>query len=116
MESIIIAVVGSGALSAVIAGIFQLITNRKGKLQAIEEKLEHLETESKKSEKDALRTQLLLMLKDYPTETAEILRLSERYFGELKANWYLTPLFNKWLEEYKIAEPEWFNKNGGDSK
>lgn len=109
MEAIIIAIVGSGAFSALIAGVFQLIANRKGKLQAIEGKLEHLEAESRKSEKDALRTQLLLMLKDYPTETSEILRLAERYFGELKANWYLTPLFNKWLEEYNIAKPEWFD-------
>lgn len=113
---IIIAIVGSGALSALIAGFFQLVTNRKGKLSAIEDKLNHLETESKKSEKDALRTQLLLMLKDYPSEKAEILRLAERYFGELKANWYLTPLFNKWLEEYDIAEPEWFDKRGGENK
>ena len=109
MESIIIAIVGSGALSALIAGVFNLATSRKSKLNAIEEKLNHLETESRKSEKDALRTQLLLMLKDYPDEKAEILRLAERYFGELKANWYLTPLFNKWLEEYDVAKPEWFD-------
>lgn len=114
MENIIIAIVGSGALSALIAGVFNLATSRKGKLQAIEDKLEHLETEFVKSEKDALRTQLLLMLSDYPEEKAEILRLAERYFGELKANWYLTPLFNKWLEEYAVAKPQWFNNKGGD--
>lgn len=110
MEDIILAMLGSGALSAFIAGIFNLIINRKGRLRAIESKLDHLEEESAKGEKDSLRTQLLLMLRDYPLETSEILRLAERYFGELHANWYLTPLFNKWLEEYDIAKPEWFKE------
>lgn len=116
MESIIIAIVGSGALSAVIAGIFNLIINRKGRLKSIEDKIDHLDSESKKSEKDALRTQLLLMLSDYPEEKTEILRLAERYFGVLKANWYMTTLFNNWLVKYKIAKPEWFNNKGGNNE
>lgn len=108
------AIIGSGALSAIIAGFFNVFINRKGRLKQIEDKIDHLQEENHKSEKDALRTQLLLMLSDYPTEKAEILRLAQRYFGELHANWYMTPLFNKWLEEYQVAKPEWFNSKGGE--
>lgn len=108
MESIIIAIVGSGAFSALIAGVFNLIVNRKGRLKAIEDRLDLIDTKLQQSEKDELRTQLLLLLSDYPHETAEILKISEHYFADLEGNWYCTSLFNKWLEENDIAKPEWF--------
>lgn len=108
MESIIIAIVGSGAFSALIAGVFNLIVNRKGRLKAIEDRLDLIDKKLQQSEKDELRTQLLLLLSDYPHETAEILKISEHYFADLEGNWYCTSLFNKWLEENNIAKPEWF--------
>lgn len=105
---IVLAIVGSGALSALVAGIFNLIINRKGKLGAIEHKLDSIEQKQVLSEKDALRTQLLLMMSDYPDEVQEIMRLAEHYFKDLKGNWYATILFNKYLLKRKIAKPEWF--------
>lgn len=108
IEEIIGAALGSAGIFTFVQYLIQRHDAKKGWKASVESRLEHIEKESAKSEKDALRTQLLLMIRDYPTETSEILRLAERYFGELKANWYLTPLFNKWLEEYKIAKPEWF--------
>ena len=97
-----VAIIGSGALSALISGIFGLIQNRKSKLR---KQLERLE-------KDSLRTQLLVMMSDYPTEVQEILTLGERYFCQLKGDWYLTSLFNKWLEKTHTTSPTWFNKEG----
>lgn len=61
-------------------------------------------------ERDGLRTQLLLLILLKPEEQTEILRISEHYFKNLKGNWYMTSIFNKWLEEAKVAEPDWFNK------
>ena len=95
---IVLAIIGSGALSALIAGVFQLINNGKEKADKRFIKLE----------KDILRTQLLLMLDDFPDETSEILKLAQHYFVDLEGDWYLTSMFNKWLEEKKIAKPEWF--------
>lgn len=108
MDNIILAIIGSGTLSALIAGIFNLIVNRKGRLGAIEGKLNSIEQNQELAEKDALRTQLLLMLSEYPDEVQEILRLAEHYFRDLKGNWYATVLFNKWLIQKQIAKPEWF--------
>ena len=110
MTDIIIAVVGSGALSALIAGIFNLIVNRKGQLSKIEGQLSAIEKKLVQTEKDELRTQLLLMISDYPQEQQEILRLAEHYFGELHGNWYATTIFNRWLEKHDIARPEWFER------
>ena len=63
------------------------------------------------TEKDELRTQLLLLLSDYPEERQEIMKLAEHYFKDLKGNWYATTLFNNWLVERQIARPEWFRVN-----
>ena len=40
----------------------------------------------KLNEKDNLRTQLMVMIKDYPYETSDILRLGEHYFKDLNGN------------------------------
>ena len=110
MDGIIIAVIGSGALSALIAGIFNLLISRKGRLSQIEGQLKEIDKKLIQTEKDELRTQLLLMISDYPHEKQEILRLAEHYFGDLHGNWYATTIFNSWLEQNCIARPEWFRK------
>lgn len=97
-----VAILGSGTLGILISKVFDLFLNRKG---SIRKQLERLE-------KDSLRTQLLVMMSDYPTEVQEILTLGERYFCQLKGDWYLTSLFNKWLEKTHTTSPTWFNKEG----
>lgn len=108
LQTIIIAVIGSGALSALIAGIFNLILNKKGRLSRIETRLDEIAEKLSITEKDELRTQLLLLLSDYPNEQQEIMKLAEHYFRDLKGNWYATSLFNSWLIKHDIAKPEWF--------
>lgn len=62
-----------------------------------------------KTEKDNVRTQMLVLMSVYPKEEAELLKLAEHYFADLKGDWYMTSLFNKHCEKYKIAKPDWFN-------
>lgn len=110
-EAIVIAVVGSGALSALISGIFNLISNSTKRRREITDKLDRIEKNQIKAEKDQCRTQLLLMIADYPTESKEILELAKHYFKDLKGNWFATPIFNKWLEDNNIGKPEWFRED-----
>lgn len=117
MDTIIIAVLGSGALSALISGIFNLISEKSkhkreiaDRLLIITDRLEKIEKNQTKAEKDQCRTQLLLMIADYPNERAEILELAKHYFADLHGNWFATPIFNKWLEEYQVGRPEWFKE------
>lgn len=108
-ETIIIAIIGSGALSTVISAIITAIANRKSRLKTIEAKLTDIEANQKTAEKDALRTQLLMMIASYPEEKTDILRLAEYYFHQLNGNWIAKAIFNKWLEEYCDGiKPEWF--------
>lgn len=117
MHDIIIAVIGCGLLNVIATAIINSTTNRKNRLKAVEDKLTtvnkkltDVDERLKTSEKDALRTQLLLMVSDYPDNTDGILTLAQHYFGVLHGNWYATAIFNKWLEDRNIAKPEWFKE------
>lgn len=97
METIILAVLGSTALSSLI----QFLIKRWDDKHNVKDKLATLE-------KDVLRTQMLLLILMKPEEKKEILTIGEHYFKTLKGNWYMTSIFNKWLESSGTAEPEWF--------
>lgn len=95
---VVAAVLGSNALFA----FLQFLITRRDTKKNVKGKLLTLE-------KDVLRTQLLLLILLRPEEKQEILTIAEHYFKDLKGNWYMTSIFNKWLKEKKIAEPTWFD-------
>ncbi len=97
-QTIFIAIVSSNALFAFLQymiGRHDTKKNIKGKLVLLE--------------KDVLRTQLLLLILLKGEEKQEILTIAEHYFKDLHGDWYMTSIFNKWLKEKDIAEPEWFD-------
>lgn len=109
MTQIIIAIIGSGALSTVISTIISALRDRKSQLKEITAKLTVIEANQRIAEKDSLRTQLLLMIASYPNEKTEILKLAQHYFSDLKGNWTATAIFNTWLCKYcEGVKPEWF--------
>lgn len=60
-------------------------------------------------EKDIVRTQLLMLMYNYENDDKrELLQVAEHYFVDLKANWYMTGLFNRFLEKKGIGKPDWF--------
>ena len=80
------------------------------KLDKIEEKLDKTEVKLDKTERDAARTQMLLMISEYPNNQEGIMSLAEHYFSRLHGDWYATGLFNKWLEDWSLSKPEWFKE------
>ena len=101
MQTIILAVLGSTALSSLIQFLIKRYDDKKNSKFNVKEKLTTLE-------KDTLRTQMLLLILMKPDEKKEILTIGEHYFKTLKGDWYMTSIFNKWLESSGTAEPEWF--------
>lgn len=101
-SAIVLAVIGSNALFA----FLQFLISRHDTKKNVKGKLERLE-------KDGLRTQLLLLILLKDEEKQEILTIAEHYFTKppegLGGNWYMTSIFNKWLKEKTIAEPDWFD-------
>lgn len=96
--TIVLAVIGSNALFA----FLQFLIGRHDTKKNIKGKLTVLE-------KDVLRTQLLLLILLKGEEKQEILTIAEHYFKDLHGDWYVTSIFNKWLKEKTLAEPEWFD-------
>ena len=106
--TIVIAIISSGALSALVSGIFGLIQARKSRQNEIEEELKDIKRRLEIAEKDALRTQLLLLIKSYPNEKTDILKLAEYYFSKLEGNWVMSNIFREWCEASDIMLPKWF--------
>jgi len=95
-----------GVLSAVdLATLLMFFINRHDQKKGLEDKLKTLE-------RDGLRTQLLMLTLLKPDSKQEIMTIAQHYFAVLKGNWYMTDLFNHWLQEQGDSVPEWFNKEG----
>ena len=113
--TIIVALLGSSGLIGGVFSVINTILSRKAarsdKQKEIEKKLSDLEKATKENKLDSVRLQMLVMISDYPNDTSEIMRIAEHYFSELKGNWYMTSIFNTWLESNNIAKPEWFKND-----
>lgn len=107
-ENILLGLLGGGNLILFIK--FLIERHDRKKERAEDQDAEGMRKRLLVLERDGLRTQLLLLILLRPTEQTEILRLAEHYFKDLKGNWYMTSIFNKWLEESGVASPEWFDK------
>ena len=99
--AILLGVIGSAGFWATV----QVLITRWDKNKGLKKQL-------KKLEKDGCRTQLLLLISDYPHEKQEIMTLGKYYFDDLNGNWYASSIFRKWLEENNIPDPSWFAGKG----
>ena len=102
--AVIGAVLGSGLIQ------FLITRHDQNKANPIEKKIDKILEEQKKTEKDNLRTQLLVMMNMMPNNHEEIMTLAERYFKELKGDWFYSSLFSKWLKDNNVEKPLWFDK------
>ena len=106
MTEILLAVLGGGNLILFVKFLIER-HDRKTEQEENNER-EGIKNKLLVLEKDGLRTQLLLLILIRPEEQTEILRIAEHYFKVLKGDWYMTSIFNNWLKDSVIAEPEWF--------
>lgn len=107
--TVLVAII-SGGIGALVSGVFALINrylDRKD--QPIKARFDDIDHRLEKSEKDSVRTQMLVLISDYSGDKAEILEAARHYFVDLHGDWYMTPIFNRWLEDQKIGKPEWFD-------
>lgn len=109
-ETIIIAILGSGVVSALIASATTFITRAMDKRDGQQNKIAEIEKKVNRNEVDNVRLQMMLLMSDYPDEKQEIMRCAEHYFHDLKGNWYMSSLFHRWLTANNIPRPEWFRE------
>ncbi len=107
--AIILACIGSSGLSTLIQFLITRKDKNSDKKDLIVKELEEIKEMCQTHERDISRTQLLLLIVNYPEDKVEIMKLAEHYFKDLHANWYLSSIFNTWLQENDLAKPDWFN-------
>lgn len=110
-------------VAAVISFIIFLIKRhdeKEGEFKKVNDTLKEIKDQAKSDkeesdkrfkilEKDIVRTQLLTLMYNYEDEDEhELMQVAENYFVDLKANWYMTGLFNRFLEKKGIGKPDWF--------
>ena len=98
---IVLTALGSVGFYSFIQFLITRKDNRKDILGRILKKVE-------KVERDSCRTQLLVLMSDYPDEKKEIYTLAERYFVDLHGDWYMTSLFRTFIKKQGIEPPIWF--------
>lgn len=98
------------AISEIISAILVIggavvgaVTWINGRIQAtLEERFDSIDSKLATAELDSARTQLLVLMNDYPNNESEILKVAHHYFNDLDGDWYMSELFSKWAEERGI--------------
>lgn len=96
---ILISLIGGGSFVTLLIYLINRHDERLGIIKRLD-----------RNERDNCRIQLLIVLNHYEEDVPEIMRLAEHYFKDLNGDWYMTSLFNKWLERNHYAKPEWFDE------
>lgn len=102
--TVVVAVLGSN--------LIQFFITRSDNKKRIADELDELEGKLMELKLDHSKTHMLLLLSDYVSERAEVMKAADEYFRELKGNSYVSSLFAKWLDKHDIPKPLWFN--GGE--
>ena len=101
--TVVVSIISSSALFTFI----QFLINRKDKK---EDKMDKIEKAIESITRSEYRTQLLVLMKDYPTQTQEILEVAQKYFIECNGNWYMKALFDSWLSYQNLGRPDWYKE------
>lgn len=107
--TIITAVLGCEALFKIIDKLIDRFGSKNKRLDNYDKRLDKIDTRLDISERDACRTQMLLLMSDYPDEEAELMKLGEHYFKDLHGNWYMSSIFKTWLKKHNLEQPLWLN-------
>lgn len=84
----------------------QINASTNAKLDAISSQVTELKL-------DTTRSQLLTLMKNYPDNEEEIMKVAKYYFKDLNGDWYMTSLFIEWGEEKGIDVTGIVKMNGG---
>ena len=95
-------IVSSSALSSLIMFLINRKDNKEKELKLIIKKLDKLEL-------DSTRTQLLFLLSSGDSNVSETLTVAEHYFSDLNGDWYMSAMFENWLDKHKLNIPQWYH-------
>lgn len=77
------------------------------------EKLDTISAQMTELKLSTTRSQLLTLMKNYPENEEEIMKVAKYYFKDLNGDWYMTSLFIEWGEKEGIDVTGIVKMNGG---
>lgn len=101
-----VTVIGTACVGVGTWCVTQINASTNTKLDSISDQVTELKL-------DTTRNQLLTLMKNYPDNEEEIMKVAKYYFDDLNGDWYITNLFIEWGEERGIDVTEIVKVNGG---
>ena len=101
-----VTIIGTACVGVGTWCVTQINASTNAKLDSISDQMTELKL-------DTTRNQLLTLMKNYPDNEEEIMKVAKYYFKDLNGDWYMTNLFIEWGEEKGIDVTEIVKVNGG---
>lgn len=101
-------VLGSGTTGLIIF-LIQRKDSKANQFGEILNRLDAIENIQREQQLSELRTELSIHLLHHKRDRITIMRIAEKYFKDLKGDFYMTSKFNEWLRKMHMPKPEWFN-------
>lgn len=101
-----VTIIGTACVGVGTWCVTQINASTNTKLDSISDQVTELKL-------DTTRNQLLTLMKNYPDNEEEIMKVAKYYFNDLNGDWYITNLFIEWGEERGIDVTEIVKVNGG---
>lgn len=89
-----ITIIATAAVGIGTWGVTQVNAGTNAKIDALSNKLEDIQL-------DTTRNQLLILM-EHDENSEEVLKVAKYYFQELKGDWYMTSLFERWAEKHGV--------------
>ena len=99
-----------GIIGAALVGVGTWCTHQIN--ASTNEKLDTISGQMKDLKLDTTLNQLLTLMKNYPDNEEEIMKVARYYFDDLNGDWYMTGLFIKWGNEKGIDVTDIVKVNG----
>lgn len=99
-----------GIIGAALVGVGTWCTHQIN--ASTNEKLDTISSQMQDLKLDTTRNQLLTLMKNYPDNEEEIMKVARYYFDDLNGDWYMTGLFIKWGNEKGIDVTDIVKVNG----
>ena len=101
-----VTVIGTACVGVGTWCVTQINASTNTKLDSISDQVTELKL-------DTTRDQLLTLMKNYPDNEEEIMKVAKYYFRDLNGDWYMTSLFIEWGVEKGVVVTEIVKVNGG---
>lgn len=89
-----VTIIATAAVGIGTWGVTQVNAGTNAKIDALSSQLEDIQL-------DTTRNQLLILM-EHDENSEEVLKVAKFYFQELKGDWYMTSLFEKWANKHGV--------------